>query len=233
MVFVGASYASIVELDVVGKIESIYRDRVTLRVIKILGSDTADLPIAEGSWVSFDLPKHQGKNRNRRTNVGYGSIVKAELVGNVTTEYEVSELGTSADAKSSEGAPVLLWTSQSVMKVKRPDDYLSEEEKENRKDRKRGRRKKKEEKPKEPVKIWTQEETVRGVVNLRAKEKRLYIKEERMGRRDKGLDVIDDAWYEKLKDFAGQKVVVHGTTHRTSVSSGTVEIQNLLKIYPK
>jgi hypothetical protein len=132
------------------------------------------------------------------------------------------------------GAPVLLWMAQSVVRVKNPDQYLTEEERQAKRGRRRrGRKKEKEKKSEEPVKVWTQEETVRGIVNLREKEKRLYIKEARMGRRDKGLDVVDDEWYEKLKGFNGQKVVIHGTTNRTSLSSGTVEIQNILKIYPK
>jgi hypothetical protein len=226
-----AAYASVVELTAIGKIESIYRERVTMRIIKLLGSDTAQLPVAEGSWVSFDLPKHPGKSRSRRANVGYGSVVEAALIGNITTEYEVKDDGTSAES-GEENAPVLLWTAQSVVKVKNPNQYLSEKEKAAKKGR-RNRKEKKEKKPEEPVKIWTQEETVRGVVNFREKDKHLYIKEARMGRRDKGLDVIDDLWYEKLKEMNGQKIVVHGITHRTSVSSGTIEIKNILKVYPK
>lgn len=230
-----AAYSSVVQLSAIGRVESIYRDRVTMRIMKLLGSDTASLPVSEGSWISFDLPRNEGKNRNRRRNVAYGSVIEAALIGNVTTEYEVSGDGASADIKDdANSSPVLLWTAQSVIKVKRPDQYLSEKEKQAKKDRKgRRRRKKKDDKPKEAIKIWTQEETIRGIVNLKEKEKRLFIKEERMGRKDKGLDVVDDAWYEKLKDMNGQKVVIHGVTHRTSVSSGTVEIKNVLKVYPK
>ncbi len=230
-----AAQASVIELTAIGKVESKYRDRVTLRIIELVGSDTEDLPVSAGSWVSFDLPTHPGKSGNRRSNVDYGSIVEAALIGAIATEYEVKEDGTSATGKDKK-TPILLWTAQSVVKVKNPNDYLTDEEKQERSGKgKRSKkdRRKKEKKPEEPVKIWTQEETIRGLVNLREKEKRVYIKEERMGRKDKGLDVIDDAWYEKLKELNGQKVVIHGVTHRTSVSSGTVEVHNILKVYPK
>jgi hypothetical protein len=218
----GVAQASVTELNAIGKIESIYRDRVTMRIIKILGTDTAELPVREGSWVSFDLPSHTGKSRNRRNNVNYGSVVEASLIGNVTTEYEKDLEEGDNDTRQ---APVLLWTAQSVVKVKNKNKYLSKEDRKKENDKK--------EKEEEPTKVWTQKETVRGKINFREKEKKLYIKEERMGRRDKGLDVVDDIWYKKLKDFHGQKVVVHGTTHRSSISSGTIEINNLLKIYPK
>ncbi|MFZ5952720.1 MAG: hypothetical protein ACOYXC_18605 [Candidatus Rifleibacteriota bacterium] len=229
------AHASVVELTAIGKVESIYRDRITMRIIQLVGSDTQNLPVGPGSWVSFDMPSLPGKSRNRRSDVGYGHIVEAALIGGVATEYEVKEDGTSAQEKEKEDkAPILLWTAQSVVKVKNPNDYLTEKEKEEKKTRKRGKKdRKKDKKPEEPVKVWTQEETIRGTINLREKEKRLYIKEERMGKKDKGLDVTDDSWYEKLKAMHGQKIVVHGVTHRTSVSSGTVEIQNILKVYPK
>lgn len=229
-----AAQATVIELTAIGKIESIYRERVTLRIIKLVGSDTEKLPVSVGSWVSFDLPSHPGKSRNRRSNVGYGDIVESALIGSIATEYEVKEDATEVHEGDEGKAPILLWTAQSVVKVKNPNDYLTEKEKEEKKNRRRGKKdRKKDKKEKEPVKTWTQEETVRGMVNWREKEKRLYIKEDRMGKRDKGLDVVDDAWYEKLKEMHGQKIVVHGVTHRTSVSSGTVEIKNLLKIYPK
>ncbi|MGM0599874.1 MAG: hypothetical protein ACQETH_08685 [Candidatus Rifleibacteriota bacterium] len=224
LALISTAQASVTELDAIGKIESIYRDRVTMRIIKILGTDTAELPVQKGSWISFDLPSLNGKNRNRRNNVSYGSVVEASLIGNVTTEYE-KDLDKSED--SAKQAPVLLWTAQSVKKVKRPNEYLSK------KDKEKGRKGNKQEREEEETKVWTQEETVRGKINFREKDKKLYIKEERMGRRDKGLDVVDDLWYKKLKDFHGQKVVVHGTTNRSSISSGTIEIENLLKIYSK
>ena len=228
-----AVQASVIELTAIGKIESIYRDRVTMRIIKLVGSDTENLPVSPGSWVSFDLPSHPGKSRNRRNNIDYGNIVEAALIGGVATEYEVKEDGTSSNQELDK-APILLWTSQSVVKVKNPNDYLTEKEKEEKKNRRRGKKdSKKDKKPEEPVKVWTQEETIRGIVNLREKENRLFIKEDRMGKKDKGLDVTDNQWYEKLKSFNGQRIVVHGVSHRTSVSSGTVEIQNILKVYPK
>lgn len=236
LVFLGilSAQASVIELTAIGKIESIYRERVTLRIIRLIGSDTEQLPVSVGSWVSFDLPSHPGKSRNRRSNVGYGDVVEAALIGSVATEYEVGSEGATQHEADADKASILLWTSQSVVKVKNPNDYLSEKEKEAKKNRRRDKKdRKKEKKPEEPVKIWTQEETVRGLVNWREKEKRLFIKEDRMGKKDKGLDVIDDKWYEKLKDMHGQKIVIHGVTHRTSISSGTVEIKNVLKVYPK
>ncbi len=229
-----AAQASVIELTAIGKIESIYRERVTMRIIQLIGSDTEQLPVAQGAWLSFDLPSAPGKSRNRRSHVGYGDIVEAALIGSIATEYEVGEDKTEAHDGDESKAPILLWTAQSVVKVKNPNDYLTEKEKEAKKNRRRGKKdRKKDKKSEEPVKIWTQEETVRGLINWREKEKRLFIKEERMGKRDKGLDVIDDVWYEKLKDMHGQKIVVHGVTHRTSISSGTVEIKNILKVYPK
>ncbi len=226
--------SSVIELNAIGKIESVYRNRVSMRVLHINGEIDPALAIATGSWISFDLPKEEtGKNRrNRRNQVGYGSVVNAVLMGNVATEYEVNadEEKVKTKAPSAIGGPVMLWTAQSVTKVKNANEYLPEsEQKSNRKrDRKNRKRDKKE---KEPVQVWTQEETVRG--KIVHKNKRIYIKEDRMGRKAKGLDVTEDEWYEKLKDYVDQRVVVHGITHRTNISSGTIEIKNLMKVYPK
>ena len=227
----GVTYSSsateLVQLTAIGKIESLYKDRVSMQILQIVSTSTSS--IATGSWVSFDLPKPSGKRsrRRRRQRIEFGNVVKAELVGNVMTEYEISTDNMSA--KEGSAGPVLLWTAQTVNRVKNPNDYLPENEQ---KKNKRSRRRKKE-KEKPPVKVWTQEETIRGKIVLNKKQKRVYIKEKRMGRKTKGLDVISDMWYEKLKDLEGHKIVVHGVTHRTSISSGTVEIQNLMKIYPK
>jgi hypothetical protein len=227
--------SSIVEFSAIGKVESIYRDRVTMRIIDIVGSETVDLPVASGSWVSFDLPKEMRDKRSRRNRgeIGFGSVIEAQLIGNIATEYEVKKEDGAGSDKIKAGTPtVLLWTAQAVSKVKNPDQYLSEAEKSAKKDKKgRRRRKEKEKKPEEPVKIWTQDETVRGSVLI--KNNSVYIKEDRLGKKDKGLAVVSDEWLAKLKDLGGSRVVVHGTTHRTSISSGTMEIKSLMKVYPK
>ncbi len=225
--------ASVVEFTAIGKVESIYRDRITMRVLEIVGSETVELPVSKGSWVSFDLPREmRDKNRKRdRGQISFGNVIEAQLIGNIATEYEVKE-GEEAKEKIKPGVPtVLLWTAQAVTKVKKPDQYLPEEERKAKKDRKKGRRKEKDKKDEEPVKIWTQEETVRGSVLV--KGEKVYIKEDRLGKKDKGLELAAEAWTEKLKELSGSRVVVHGTTHRTSVSSGTIEIKNIMRVYPK
>lgn len=218
--------SSVVEVTVVGRVESLYQNRVSLRVIEVVGEDTSHLPVKAGSWISFDLPKTEGRrNRRDRRNISFGNVIEAQLVGNTITEYEVKTDGTSDQSASDK---VMLWTAQNAVRVKNERDYMTEEEKAATSSDRRGRRKS-ETKEKEPVKIWTQEETVRGTINIH--KERVYIKEDGLGRRDRGLDIITESWGEKLKDLEGQTVVVHGTTHRTSVSSGTMEVQNLMRIY--
>ncbi len=223
--------ASIVEFNAVGKVESIYRDRITMRILQVLGSDTVPLEI--GSWVSFDLPK-QMRDKNSRRNrgaVSFGDVVEAQLIGNIATEYAVDEDGQKNEAAKASVPSVLLWTAQSVTKVKKPDQYLPETERKS--SRKKDRRRKKDKEPKEeaPTKIWTQEETVRG--DILVKKDVVYIKEDRLGRKDKGLHIVSEEWLEKLKELEGTRVVLHGTTHRTSVSSGTMELKNIMRVYPK
>lgn len=225
--------ASVVEFTAIGKVESIYRDRITMRILEMVGSESVELPVSKGSWVSFDLPREmRDKNRRRdRGQISFGNVIEAQLIGNIATEYEVKE-GEDAKEKVKPGVPtVLLWTAQAVTKVKNGDQYLPEEERTAKKSRKKGRRKEKEKKEEEPVKIWTQEETVRGSVLV--KGEKVYIKEDRLGKKDKGLELASEEWLEKLKELAGSRVVVHGVTHRTSVSSGTVEIKNIMRVYPK
>ncbi len=231
-IFLGAtlySDASVVEFTAIGKVESIYRDRVSMKILDFVGSDTTELALATGSWVSFDLPREYRDRRNKRDRgqINYGTVIEADLIGNIATEYELKTDEEKAETVRKSVPTVLLWTAQAVRKVKNPNDYLPEEERK----QKKGRRNKKEKKPAEPVKVWTQEETVRGQVLLH-KEK-VFIKEDRLGKKDRGLEVLSDAWTEKLKDMPGTRVVLHGTTHRTSVSSGTMEIRNLMKIYQK
>ncbi len=225
------SESSVVEFTAIGQVESIYRDRVSLKILHIVGSDTQELPLATGSWVSFDLPRefHDKRSRRERGQITYGTVIEAALIGNIATEYELKKDEEKAETVKKNVPTVLLWTAQSVKKVKNGNDYLPESE---RKERKKGRdRKKKEKKPEEPAKVWTQEETVRGAIVLH-KEK-VFIKEDRLGKKDRGLEVVSDAWVSKLKEMPGSRVVLHGTTHRTSVASGTMEIKNLMKIYTK
>lgn len=232
VIFMGAvlysSQSSVVEFTAIGKVESIYRDRISLKILHIVGSETVELPVATGSWVSFDLPREYRDRHSRRNrgDISYGTVIEAELIGNIATEYELKTDEKKTETVKQTVPTVLLWTAQSVKKVKNANTWLPEDE---RKDRK-GRRKK-EKKPAEPVKVWTQEETVRGAVLV--KKDKVYLKEDRLGKRDKGLEVVSEAWTAKLKDLAGSRVVLHGTTHRTSVSSGTMEIKNLMKVYPK
>ena len=223
--------SSIVEFTAIGKIESIYKNRASMKVLYIVASNTESVNIATGSWISFDIPKANVDKASRRDKqIDYGNVVEVSLIGNVATEYEVDDngLGDQKFSTSDSSAPnVLMWTAQSVKKVKNPNDYLPESEKKN----KKGRKKNKKEKEKEPVKIWTQEETVRGIVLV--KNEKVYIKEERLGKKDKGLEILSEEWDQKLKELPSQKVVLHGVTHRTSIGSGTMDVHNVLKVYPK
>ncbi|NCB38487.1 MAG: hypothetical protein EOM80_06920, partial [Erysipelotrichia bacterium] len=199
--------SSIVEFTAVGKVESIYRNRVSMRILQIVGSETAELPVASGSWVSFDLPREYRDSRSRRNRgeINYGHVIEAQLIGNIATEYELKTDAAASDSVKQHLPTVLLWTAQSVKKVKNPGSYLPESEKT---DKDKNRRRKKEKKPEEPLKIWTQEETVRGEILV--KNDKVYIKEDRLGKRDKGLCVITESWAEKLKDLGGNRVVLHG-----------------------
>lgn len=223
--------SSIIEFTAIGKIESLYKNRASMNVLYIIASDSENLNVATGSWISFDIPKgNVDKNSRRERQIGYGTVVEVSLIGNVATEYEVDE-NEDGDQKisthSSENSNVLLWTAQSCKRVKNPKDYLPESDKKEQK----GRKKNKKDKEKEPVKIWTQEETVRGIIHV--KNDKVYLKEENSGKKDKGLEVLSEEWIEKLKVLPSQKVVLHGITHRTGIASGTIDVHNALKVYPK
>jgi len=204
-----AQPSSVVEFTAVGRVESIYRDRITMRILDIVSSDTAQLPVSKNSWVSFDLPKEfrdrDKRGRRTRDQISYGTLIQAALIGNIATEYELKK-DDAAPEKVKQNVPtVLLWIAQSVVKVKDSGQYDSDAEKQEKQASKRGkkrRREKKEKKPEEPLKIWTQEETVRGSIVLH-KEK-IYIKEDRLGKKDRGLEVLTDSWAEKLKDIASR-----------------------------
>lgn len=229
------SASSIVEFTSIGKVESIYRDRITMRILEIVGTQTADLGVASGSWVSFDLPKDMRDKHSRRDRkqISFGNIIEAQLIGNVATEYEVKDDNKATETLKAGAPNVLLWTAQAVTKIKDQKKYATEEEKteKDKKGRKGRRKKDKDKKPEEPVKIWTQEETVRGSVLVKGNE--VFIKEDRLGKKDKGLAIQSPAWNEKLVDLSGSRIVVYGTTHRTSISSGTIEIKSLMRVYPK
>ena len=223
--------SSIVEFTAIGKIESIYKNRASMNVLYIIASNTENLNVATGSWISFDIPKgNVDKNSRRERQIGYGDVVEVSLIGNVATEYEFNENDEGDQKYSTQdtyNSNVLLWTAQSCKRVKNSKDYLPESEQKESK----GRKKNKKDKTKEPVKIWTQEETVRGIVVV--KNDKVYLKEENLGKKDKGLEVLSDEWINKLKDLPSQKVVLHGITHRTGLASGTLEVHNALKVYPK
>lgn len=243
-----ACASSVVEFTAIGKVESIYRGRVTMRIFEMIGSATAELSVRKGSWVSFDLPKkiRERNERQRRPEVNFGTIIKVALIGNVATEYELkdkseianktditgdSNLVVKDDNEIKTGSTVLLWTAQSVVKLKNRDARKYNEAGDKKDEKKRGRKYEKDKKEKEAVKIWTQQETIRGIVVV--SKELVYIKEERLGRKDHGLQITSKDWNSKLREYEGCRVVAHGTTHRTSISSGTVEIENVMKVYPK
>jgi hypothetical protein len=228
LILITAGHAVLaLELHAIGKVESLYRDRASMRIIELVGTPSADVTLGEGNWVNFDIPQVKTKNR-RRQSIRYGDIVEVHLHGHSATEYATDESG-STESPPKPGA--MIWSTKSVERVKNPRHYeTGDKDAGTKKDRKsrRGKNKKAQE---PPPKIWTQEETVRGVVLVRGDH--LYLKEDRLGKKDKGLHVTTSAWVEKLKPYDGQRVVVHGTTHRVTVSSGTMELENLMKIYPK
>lgn len=216
--------STLTEVTVIGQVESLFNDRLGLKILHVVnGLENSDV-IATGSLVSFDLPNDFDKGR-RNNRIKYGSVIEVELIGNTATEYELTTDGTKEAVQKARNA-VLLWTAQAVKIVKNANIYLPEDGKAGNKKRKNTKKK-----SEDPLKIWTQEETVRATVLV--KNNGVYLKEDRLGRRDMGLEVVSDEWKEKLSQFPGNKIVIHGITHRTSVSSGTVEIGNVMKIYNK
>ena len=209
------------EASVIGKVESVFNNRVSLKILNVEKSTDGLAVIATGTWVSFDLPNDLTKGK-RNDKIQFGSVIQAELIGNTATEYELTTDGDKQDVQSDN--VILLWTAQTVKLLKNGNDYLPEDEKV-------GNKKRKKNKNKGPLKIWTSQETVRGTV-IKNNDK-IYLKEERLGRRDKGLEIIDSAWSNKLMPYIGSVVVANGVTNRTSVASGTIEISNVMKIYSK
>ncbi|RCK81226.1 MAG: hypothetical protein OZSIB_2095 [Candidatus Ozemobacter sibiricus] len=220
LAMVAAAHAE--EVKAIGQVESLYRGRVSMRVLEVVSPASATAPLKVGDRVSFNLPK--ASTRRDKSSIQYGNVIEVDLLGNVATEYDA----TDPNAPPEKG--VLLWTARRAERVKNPRKYLEPDHDDGTgKGRRKGKRKK--DKEKEPPQIWTQEEVVVGKVLLH--NQRLYLKEDRLRPRDRGLDVLSDEWYEKLKPYVGQKVVAYGTTHRVSISSGTMEIKNVMKIYPK
>jgi hypothetical protein len=216
--------AKLTEASVIGKVESIFNNRVGLKVLHVIKVSDNEDKIATGTLVSFDLPNDLQKGR-RNNRINFGTVLEADLMGSTATEYALTTDDSKSGVTQAHSA-VLLWTAQSVRMVKNPNDYLPEEERTGRKGRKRNKKK-----DDEPLRIWTQEETVRGLVHKH--KETLYLKEEHVGRKDKGLEIVSEEWLNKIEPYVGNKVVLHGTTHRTSISSGTIEINNLMKIYSK
>lgn len=205
---------------VIGKVESLYRDRASIRILEVPNAASAPAQLTVGNYVSFNLPSAKQQSRPKRP-IQYGNVILVDLAGNVATEY-ADETAVATNSQ------VMIWNALYAERVKDPKQYLSEEEggKKGKKDRKD-----KKKREKEQPQIWTQEESVRAKVVL--KKNRVYLKEEHLRPRDLGLDVLDPAWCEKLTPLQNQQVVVHGTTHRVSAASGTMEIKNVIKIYPK
>ncbi|MBF0498627.1 MAG: hypothetical protein HQM09_00720 [Candidatus Riflebacteria bacterium] len=228
-----ATMGSASGLTLVGQIESLYRDRVSLKVLEVPGDASGTAPLKAGNRVSFSLPRGQEKGKKA---LQFGNVVEADLTGNTATEYTDSE-GSLASSTPSATSGVMIWTANRVERVKNARKYLGDDAGKEDKEEHKGRRghghksHDKKDKEEEAPKIWTQEETVRGKVLV--KDKRLFIKEDFTRPRDKGLDVLEDEWYEKLKPYEGQLVVANGITHRISAASGTMEIKSLIKIYPK
>ncbi len=221
------------EMKLIGQIESLYRNRVSMRVLEVVsptGTGTSEVPISVGQRVSFNLPRSEAK-KNKRP-IEFGNVIETELEGNVATEYEQTEGVNEGDAPlGADKAAGMIWTARRVERVKNQGKYLDPEKEGEKKGKGKGKgRKGRDKKDKEPPEIWTQEEAVKGLVSL--KNLHLYIREDNLRPRDQGLKVIQPEWSEKLRPFAGQRVVLYGTTHRVSVASGSIEILNIMKISP-
>ncbi len=203
---------------VIGQIESVYLNRASMTILESKTAGDTPETLTTGKLVSFNLPPQVGK---KKSSVQYGNIVEVDLASDIATEY--------GGQVASDVTKVFIWTAVRCDKVKNARKYTSGKTGD-KKEKGKGRKKKGEEMPE---RLWTQEEAVRGTVTYREKEKKLYLREQGLRPRDKGLDVLSDEWYEKLKPYAGRQVVVHGTTNRTSLASGTIAIDNLLRVYPK
>ncbi|OQA07216.1 MAG: hypothetical protein BWY66_01482 [bacterium ADurb.Bin374] len=206
-------------IRVIGKVESLYRDRASIRILEVPNAASAPAQLAVGNYVSFNLPSAKQQSRPKRP-IQYGNVILVDLAGNIATEY-ADETAVATDSQ------VMIWNALYAERVKNPKQYLSEEEGGTKGKKGKGKKKREKEQPQ----IWTQEESVRAKVVL--KKNRVYLKEDHLRPRDLGLDIIDPAWCEKLTQLQNQRVVVYGTTHRVSAASGTMEIKNVIKVYPK
>lgn len=220
------SYANTIDATVIGRVESLFEHRISLRVLEIVDYSTEEAPLVVNNWISFDLPKDARSARRRRDRINFGNVIKVDISGSIITEYEETD-------SAGIGENVVFWTANNATRVSNESDYIPESERSDSRSRRRRRRRdrRREEQPQEPDKIWVQEETVRGLVNVR--QERVYIKEDHMGRRDRGLLVLSEPWIERLENLEDHRIVVHGTTNRVSASSGTLEIDNLMRIYPR
>lgn len=209
---------------VVGQIESVYLNRASMKILETSVATGTPDTLAQGKRVSFNLPSTGGK---KKPSIQFGNVVEVDLAGDIATEYGDAQPATGA-------AKIFIWTALRCDKVKNAKKYTGEVKDGGKKGKGKGKGKgKKKDEPDEPERLWTQEEAVRGTISYREKDKRVYIREEGLRPRDKGLDVVSDEWFEKLKPYNGREVVVHGTTNRSSLSSGTIEISNILRVYPK
>lgn len=221
-------------IKVVGHIESLYKERVSMRILEVLSPATSTIPISVGSRISFNLPKNvlsKGKKKNQT--IEYGNIVEVELEGITTTEYEQMQNGINSNNTLSKSdhiqvPDVKIWLAKKIQKLKKIDKYIDmlPDDGTNKIKRKHNKKQKKES---EPPQIWTQEEVVKGKV-ISSKGK-FYIKESRSRPKDLGLLITDQTWEEKLTPYLNKTLVIYGITHRSTISSGTIEIRNILKIY--
>ncbi|MBF0545883.1 MAG: hypothetical protein HQM08_15680 [Candidatus Riflebacteria bacterium] len=220
-------------LTVIGQVQSLYRERASVKIFEIVGTGSETAPVKVGQFVSFTIPK---VSRNRRSEeIKFGNIVVADLTGNVATEY--------ADNTENASASLMIWNAVRVERVKNAKKYdgaidskgkdgeVGEERGKGKHGKGKGRKHEKQKEEEDAPQIWTQEETVRGKVDFNVLK--IYIREDGLRPKDTGLEVLNSDWREKLKPYLGRKVVLSGTTHRVSLASGTFDIKSIIKIYPK
>lgn len=208
---------------VIGKVESLYRDRASIRILEVPNAASAPAQLAVGNYVSFNLPGPKQQSRPKRP-IQFGNVILVDLAGNLATEY-ADQTAVATDSQ------VMIWNALYAERVKNPKQYLTEEEGGTKGKPTRGKGKGKKNREKEQPQIWTQEEAVRAKIVL--KNNRVFLKEDHLRPRDLGLNVTDTSWCDKLSPLQNQRVVIYGTTHRVNAASGTMDIKNVIKIYPK
>jgi hypothetical protein len=229
MVVLGLAPVDAFSAKVIGEVESVYLQRASIRVLEIPEDASGTCPIKVGQKVSFNLPPLEKKGRRTNAKAEYGKVYEVELTGSPITEYGAAAEGdTNVEGSADRKREVYVWTATFLNRVKDQKKYKPEDDDGKKGKRGRGRKSRKD---KEQPKIWTQQETVRGTILV--KKERLFLKENGLRPRDTGLRVESPEWVEKLTPLQGQAVVISGTTNRTSPASGTLDIENLIKVYPR